>query len=645
MKTHLANPMAAAADNSESSSSSSASTGHSGARVAPPRPKRKTPVPPLCQASTSLSALIQSNPPVAAESLSSREKIKSTRFHIDTDKKSSSAKLSDSVNFLALSPRSSLSPNTVTEIPTVLSVKMINTLDEIRDSQNSHYAFPSIQDIDEAMEYYFRQTIRDYLVMACPEETGAPIEVIFEANEGVFKQLLHCIKSHEAPIVSLCHLHLREYVFGLTSQTGLLKDVKNVIESLIQGNTSGFGDEICFSEQPEPLDFLIEVLRNYSKSRIGTVLSYIILGNKKNKIPELLALLEKWNNINLEGLISEVDKIRKNPVHRFTPAKEYHFKPEDIPRTYCPGSKLIPNLVMVDNVPLRLDGFNNFKEFLHFLLSHFQMRGLNLDLTEDQLQTCVSEFVTTGAIAPPLLVLLGLSTVSCNQTGVLFFLDTFTMFRHLHPTNLVMCTRQVHGKVNIYFQMKHNFGGCNLPFTLTIYPKVSPDSYGYVEDRPLAEVTCTWIGKVCKKYNATEGSQEFTINYTFESELEIIKCHFCEQKIKVLEDGVEKEITKRIATEQEMEYILTSLKLPLESRSSKVLRTISDPLRRLGKVFGISKSSGSISPRGSTSRRSTVSLSSSDRATTSTFSRFSITHASTLSKASKHHKSNDDSEL
>lgn len=517
------------------------------------------------QSSGSLSDRIHNNPPVAPS--------EKTLYFRDAEYVHESI-LPNQLKSLALSPRNYISVNDL-ERPMKLSLRMLNELTEIKEKINTPYAFLSIAEITQSMDLYYHQQLKETI-----ENSKSKKKTLTHFTEFQSK-----LNSNQSPVVFLSILHFQEFASNLPVNNETSRRLKNILGVLITGKLTGQFLSIQLPLNPNHLEILIAFFKEYQYESTGAVLSYMIFGKNENRLKELILIMEKWNQLDPATFLADVKMMKKKQIDRFLPPSNHQFKIEDIKRTYVMHDSILPDRIMIDYIPLRLTQFsknNTESEFFRVLLNNILQSWPSHEMSNEQFETILDNFLRSDQLPDYLQILLGCTTVSAMQLAHSFFLDKFPAFK-IESGSGMTCRfkhRDDQEKVEIFINVKSPPANCHRCITLVIYPKVHPDdpeSYGIDHDKPLAEIIVPWSFRLITQKIKGKADHSILLKETHTDSFEIRSCHFCTQTNKVLENGIEKEVVTYNATEEQQIFILKTLGLPLDTSVNKEKRQFLDP--------------------------------------------------------------------
>jgi hypothetical protein len=270
--------------------------------------------------------------------------------------------------------------------------KTLEQLAEIR--RDLPYGDMNLEEIDQTVELYFRQSVRGFLHS---EKKPKNLCTILRKD----------MASEESPLVSICSRHLRHYALALSETTNpILKELKSVIVAMVTFDRTAIKGLEVSGSKATPLDTLIAILQKYSKHHFGEALSYIILGSTENQIEGLLRILKKWNHIDDEKMIGKIKAIQQTKVYQHTPNQEHQFKQKDIRETFVRDAGVVlPHMLTINSLPFQLKGYEGGRDkmlvdILFNLISDIHYAGLNRKITQEEIMQLVYELLTDNNPPP-----------------------------------------------------------------------------------------------------------------------------------------------------------------------------------------------------------------------------------------------------
>jgi hypothetical protein len=429
---------------------------------------------------------------------------------------------------------------------------LLQTLKEIKETLDSPFGFPTVSEIEKSMEIYYHQLLNE--IIKKPN-----LKKRYKSNFDNFRAKLNAAPS---PIVSLITLHFHEFLTRLNCETELSRQLKNILEILIN---RGFSNSNHYPKNISHLNVLIELFKANSSKHIGVALSFIIMGENVNQLDELLAIMEKWNQIDLTTFLADLEKQKKMKVCPIRQTEDHTFKVEDIKRTYV-TEKILPDRVMINYAPIRLTGFLNNnpneleREFFSFFLKIIYQSWPENIKSEEELKEILNSLCNNGSIPVNLLNLLGMSSTSAVWLAYESFHNSFPDF-NLNLSSSGIASRLKHRDdqaiVEIYFNLNSSPVECIRRFEIILYPSIDPGNkncYVIDKDSPLAEIKVELVSHFGK-----HNIKEKNIKNAHIGDLRILSCRFCKKITKITENGFEKEVIKYNATVEQMTFILDQL--------------------------------------------------------------------------------------
>lgn len=301
----------------------------------------------------------------------------------------------DPLAYFSLSPRSRGFCHTVhnVELQKVLTESVNKALEQLTEIRKGlHYGDMSLQEIDQTVELYFRQSVREFL--------NSDIK-----PKHLFRILRKDMASEASPLVSICCRHLGKYALALSDTNPILKELKSVIVAMVTLNRSAIKGLEVSDHAETPLDTLIAILQKYSKHHLGAALSYIILGSTKNQIEELLGILKKWNSIDDDRMAGKIKEVKKTRIYQYTPSQHHQFKQKDIRDTFVRDSCVVlPHMLTINYFPFQLNSYEGCRDkmlvdLLFKLIRDIHDAGLNCEITQDEIRRLIDELMTDNS--PP----------------------------------------------------------------------------------------------------------------------------------------------------------------------------------------------------------------------------------------------------